>query len=294
MKRVYVLGDIMADIKVAIDGPLQVGSDTPGAITFHSGGSAANTAAWLAHSGVPTTLIGRVGDDRGGREEPRVLQSYGVTLQVTTDPVAATGACVLLVHKRNGVLERTMIPSSGANANLAVEDLPAFTGGGQLYVSGYAFFHGARHTAAIALQRAREAGLQVCVGAASASPLRERGADAFFAWAGENVLVLANHDEAAVLGGTEDPAMAAAVMAERAGRAIVTCGAEGAYWADADGTVFLPVPEHGAVVKDPVGAGDAFAAGVLRTLANGGDPVDVLRVGHQLAQRAIALPGARP
>jgi sugar/nucleoside kinase (ribokinase family) len=294
VKRIYVLGDIMADIHAVVASPLRIGSDTPGVITFLSGGSAANTAAWLAHSGAPTTLIAKVGDDPAGREELRRLRTFGVDVAAAIDSDVPTGACIALVHPVEGGLDRTMIPNPGANANLRADELPSFAGGGQLYVSGYALFHGARDAARAALQRAREAGLQVSVGAASACPLDDLGAETFFGWIGADVLVLANHEEAEVLGGSSVPGTAAAAIAGRTGRAIVTCGADGAFWADQDGVIFVPSHDPGAIVADPVGAGDAFAAGILRTIAVEGPPVEALQVAHQLAVRSIALPGGRP
>ena len=50
----------------AVAAPLAAGSDTPAEIVLRPGGSAANTAAWLGHLGVPVVLVGRVGDDALG------------------------------------------------------------------------------------------------------------------------------------------------------------------------------------------------------------------------------------
>ena len=55
--RIVVLGDLMLDVVLAPGGPLERGTDVPGRVSFVQGGSAANTARWLARLGARTTLI---------------------------------------------------------------------------------------------------------------------------------------------------------------------------------------------------------------------------------------------
>ena len=61
--RVAVVGDLMVDVIVVPAGPLAVGSDTASSVSTIGGGSAANTACWLASLDRPTSLIASVGDD---------------------------------------------------------------------------------------------------------------------------------------------------------------------------------------------------------------------------------------
>jgi sugar/nucleoside kinase (ribokinase family) len=296
VKRVYVLGEIMVDVHVALEAPIHVGSDSRGQISFLSGGSAANTATWLAHGGVPTTLIARVGDDAAGWDERRVLQSYGVDLVVSMDTDETTGACVVLVHQTEHGPERSMIPNTGANATLRAEHLPQTFDepDGHLYVSGYALFTGAREAALEAMRRARAQGLTLSVGTASAEPLRDVGAETFFGWIGTDLLLIANRDEAAALTGETEPASARAALAQRVGRAIVTCGADGAIWCTPQETLSFPSVAAPSRFIDPVGAGDAFTAGVLRVFALGGSAAAAVQVGNQLAARCVSTPGGRP
>ena len=76
---VVVVGDVMVDVVAAMSGPLARGSDTPSTVTTAGGGSGANVAVWLARQGVPTTYVGRVGDDALGRESVTALTDGGVT-----------------------------------------------------------------------------------------------------------------------------------------------------------------------------------------------------------------------
>lgn len=290
--RLVCLGDVMADVLARLPGPLAHGSDTPATVRISGGGSAANTAAWAVAAGGAALFVGCVGDDPLGRMVRDELAAAGIDLAVSVDPQEPTGTCVVLVEPGG---ERTMIPSAGANARLRPDDLPAraFAAGNRLHVSGYALMGPARPAALAALEQARAAGLPVSVGAGSAAPLRAVGAERFLDWVGRDVLLFANRDEAAALAGRDDPAEAARLLAERVGRAVVTCGAGGAHWCDGPAP-----PRHVAApdveVLDSTGAGDAFAAGMLLALAAGRPPLEAAQAGHLLAARACGVAGGRP
>ena len=83
--RVVCVGDLMVDVHARLPGPLALGSDTPAPIAFTGGGSAANTAAWLARGGCAATFVGRVGDDAFGRHAVDELHAAGVELEVSVD-----------------------------------------------------------------------------------------------------------------------------------------------------------------------------------------------------------------
>lgn len=287
MTRVVCVGDVMVDVLAQLPGELAVGSDTPSTIALLGGGSAANTATWLVAAGVPTTLVGRVGDDALGRKALDELAAAGVNLAVTLDPQLPTGICIVLVDPRG---ERTMVPSAGAN--VVGGSVPTLEVGSHLHVSGYALFHPASCASAVdALRVARESGCTVSVDAASAAPLRAFGPAEFLA-AVSPALLLANGDEAAVLTGSTDFDTAARTLGARCGEAIVKCGADGAVWSDGTRVVrSMPAP---LVTLDSTGAGDAFAAGVLAARRSGAGVADSLRAGNELAAQAIARRGARP
>ncbi|MFN2518375.1 MAG: carbohydrate kinase family protein [Jatrophihabitantaceae bacterium] len=292
MTRAVCLGDLMMDVLARLPGPLALGSDTPAPVGIYSGGSAANTAAWLVRAGLPTTFIGRVGDDALGRRAMDELAAAGIDLAVSVDPVRPTGTCIVLVDADG---ERTMVPSAGANAGLGEVALPPelFAAQPLLHVSGYALFLSDSRPAALgALAQARAASCPISVDAASAAPLAQVGASQFRSWIGPGVLLFANLDEARVLTGCTEPTAAARRVAQQSGEAIVKCGAGAAVWSD--GTDVLEVPAGGTVSIDSTGAGDAFAAGVLAARAAGGDIAASLRAGHALAAQAISQAGARP
>jgi ribokinase len=287
--RVVCVGDLMVDVCAQLPGELERGSDTPAPIALAGGGSAANTAAWLAVAGCATTFVGRVGDDALGRQAVAELQAAGVDMRVAIDTELATGTCIVLVAPGG---ERTMIPSAGANARGGEPLTPDDLVDAQLHLSGYALFRDRARSAALAsLRTARAAARPVSVDAASAAPLRDHGPQRFLDDIGR-CLLFANRDEATVLTGTADPGAAARTLGLRCGEAIVKLGVDGACWSD--GHDLVRAGGHDVEVVDSTGAGDAFAAGVLAARLAGTAIDAALAAGHALAARAVVRPGARP
>ena len=286
MIELVCLGDLMVDVLALLPGPLAVGSDTPAPVTTSGGGAAANVAAWSATLGARASFVGRIGEDAFGRHAVDELAALGVDVRVEADALRATGTCLVLVDPAG---ERTMVPSSGANdAPIDLDLLPARAD--WLYVSGYALLHaGSRDSARSALAVARERGWRIAVDPASAAPLAAVGAEAFFGWIGQDVLLLANADEAQVLTGHDDPARAARELGARSGAAVVKSGASGAVWSD--GHDVLAVPGAAVSAIDTTGAGDAFAAAFLS--GNGG-VASRLQSAVAVAARVVGKVGARP
>ncbi|MDI6103294.1 PfkB family carbohydrate kinase [Actinoplanes sp. NEAU-A12] len=291
---IFVVGDLVTDVLVEHDGPIQAGSDTDAAIRVAGGGQAANTAAWLAHCGQAVTLIAAVGDDQAGRDRVAELTAAGVRCAVRVHPGAATGSVVVLT----GASERTMITDRGASLLLdprhvtsVIEAAPA---GGHLHLSGYPLLHaGSRPAGLAALAAAASAGITVSVDAASAAPLRATGTEAFLDWVRGTDLLLCNADEAGVLAGPGTSADQAARLAAHVRNVVVKQGAAGARWAGPDGGEWS-VPAEAVPVKDPTGAGDAFAAGLLTAWCSGAAPEAALRAGGTLGAAAVGRTGARP
>jgi sugar/nucleoside kinase (ribokinase family) len=297
--RVLVVGDLVTDVLVFHDSPLAVGSDTAASITVHGGGSAANTAAWLAHAGIAVELLAVVGADFAGDDRLAELRAAGVgCAAVRRTREAHTGSIVVLVH--NG--QRSFLHDRGANLTLRTSDVDsALAGLGQvshLHLSGYTLFEAATRPAGRhALRAAADHGLTISVDAASADPLRRVGGQSFLDWVRGTDVVLANVDEAHALlddktAAPDDLARGLATAARAF--AVVKLGADGAVWAGHDGTVIraeaTPVPAP----VDPTGAGDAFAAGLLAAWLTGAGPQVALRAGSRLGADAVAVVGGRP
>ncbi|MCW3039224.1 MAG: hypothetical protein JWM31_1129, partial [Solirubrobacterales bacterium] len=234
--RVVVVGDVMVDVSATASVPLVRGSDAPADVRFRGGGSGANVAAWLAASGVPTTLIGRVGDDPAGRADTAALRSAGVDVRLAVDPRLPTGTCVTIVEPDG---ERTFLPDRGANRALTLEDLAAdlfVDQGGHLHLSGYVLLDDGPGRAAglAALRLATSAGMTISVDPSSSGPLRSVGRQAFLEWTAGTHVLLPNADELLALTGEADPAEGARRLVAAAGcrEVVVTLGAHGALWTD--------------------------------------------------------------
>ncbi|GAA5181536.1 sugar kinase [Rugosimonospora acidiphila] len=288
--RIIVVGDIVTDVLAVYNGQLVTDSDTPARVALTAGGSAANTATWLAAAGTPVTMVGVVGDDAAGDARLGELTAAGVDAVVRQVADAATGTVVVLSRAD----ERTMLCDRGANARLTEADIDrALAAAGDavhLHLSGYALFDGeSRPAGRYALAAARAAGLTTSVDAASAGPLRRVGGARFLDWVHGTDVLLANLDEAVVLVGAPDPVP----LAGYARHAVVKRGADGASWATS-GSSPVDVPAQPARAVDVTGAGDAFAAGLLRAWLAGAPPVDALREGARLGAAAVSVAGARP
>jgi sugar/nucleoside kinase (ribokinase family) len=291
---VLVVGDLMTDVVAAMSRPLARDSDTPAAVTTHGGGSAANVAAWLAAQGVPTTYVGRVGNDVLGRDAVARLAAAGVdTRWVTTDPALPTGTCVVLVEPGG---ERSMLPDAGANDRLRPDDLrpDLFRPGRHLHLSGYTLLRdGSREAGLRALAQALEVGMTVSVDPSSEALLLGSGAARFLEATRGAHLLLPNAGEARCLTGERSPSRAAEALASTYGEVVVKLGREGARWQRGFITASAAAESRAAVV-DTTGAGDAFAAGFLATWLLHPEPESALAAGNRLAARAIGRVGARP
>jgi sugar/nucleoside kinase (ribokinase family) len=305
-RRFVSVGQYMTDVVATLPGALRPGTDTPADVLVMGGGAAANTAAWLAHDGLPTTFVGRIGDDLLGRAGRRELEDGGVDCVLAVDPVRPTGTCIVLVMPDG---ERTMVPDPGANQALTPQDLPddLFATGRHLHLSGYTLMVDSSRMAGLsALDRARLRGMTTSVDVASVGPLADTGAARFLSWVSGVDVLLANDEEAALLAGLPAPrddagaeaAIAAGREAARVLRAsattvVVKLGARGSLADDAEqGEAFSPaVPVD---VHDTTGAGDAFAAGFLPAWCDGVDLEVALGRGNRAAARVVGRVGARP
>ncbi|RZS89371.1 sugar/nucleoside kinase (ribokinase family) [Motilibacter rhizosphaerae] len=285
-----VVGDLVADVVVRLPGPVRPGTDTGAAISTSGGGSAANTAAWLASLGLDVLLVARVGDDLPGRSLAAELAAAGVATALAVDPDRPTGALVSLVAPDG---ERSMLVDRGANDALRPADVPDLAGADLLHLSGYALLHeGCRDAGLAALAAAHAAGVPVSVDPSSAGPLRDAGPAEFLRWTAGCALATPNDAEAEVLTGSADPAAAAHELGRHYRSVVVTCGADGAV-AYAGGRLHWTRAPRAEVV-DTTGAGDAYTAGLLAARLGGADWPEAMDAGAALAARAVAAVGARP
>lgn len=286
---IVVVGDAGFDVLAKHDGPIVIGGDRRAGVRMALGGAGANTAAWLAHLGAATALVGRVGDDPAGRQVRTELTEAGVRCVLTVDPHASTCCVVVLVDEHG---QRTMLADRGAGARLHATDLPTalLADATHLHLSGYVLLDSESRPAGIAmLAAARAAGLTTSVDPQAAALLTD---PAGFLAAVDGVdLLLPNTAELAALTGSPDPAAAATLLSD-VGAVALTRGPDGACWIDRNGLVSVPADPVASV--DTTGAGDAFDAATLISWLAGHRVQDVLRAGVAAGSSAVTRLGAQP
>ena len=282
-----VVGDVIDDVLVVLDQAIRVDTDTPASIRQLPGGSAANTAAWLAALGQHVAFVGAVGSE----DVVRVAASMpGVEARLYAMP-EPTGTIVVLVDPGDHGQHRSMLTSRGANALLDLDavDLDGFD---VLHLTGHPLLQSTDGGAAFSalIERAKAAGLLVSLDPGSAGFLEDFGVAAFLAAVAGVDVLLPSLDEALLLTGLEDPL--AIVEALPFDTVVLKLGRDGAIVRA--GAVTERVAAIDADIIDPTGAGDAFAAGFLATWADDGDAIAATHAAVAVGARAVGAKGGRP
>ncbi len=301
--RVVVIGDLVLDAVLVPSRPLERGTDVPGRVALRQGGSAANTARWLARLGARTTLVAAVGRDRIGRALVEAVRVEGVTPRVTRIAGLRSGRIGVLVSPDG---ERSFVADRGAADQLAPEHLRAawFKDIDLLHLPAYSLLGEPLGLAGrAAIEQARGNGALVSLDLASIAPLLARGrraARSLVTWVRADILFATEAETEALLG-----RYAVDDLLDFAPLAIVKRGAKGAtvlVRTSAAGSERLKfeVATRPVTTDDSTGAGDAFDAGFLvawlAARASGRPLVSGLRraalAGHRTAIRHLTT--ARP
>jgi ribokinase len=268
------LGDLLLDVIVRLQEPIENGTDATAVTRTGAGGQAANVAAWAAALGADSRFVGKRGDDPAGALAAGELTRRGVTV---LGPVA-TGRNGVVVSLVGADGDRAMASDRGVAPTLSADELEAswFEGVSHLHLSGYSVMSSPIDSAALASVRTvRAGGGTISVDLASSSVIRAFGAAELQARLGEVEpdVVFANEQERATLGGTNTVRATWVLKRGAAGAALE---------ADGERREFAAVP---ADVVDTTGAGDAFAAGYL---------VGGIEVALETAARCVTQLGAMP
>ena len=268
------LGDLLLDVIVRLEQPLEPGTDATAQTRTGAGGQAANVAAWAAALGAEARFVGKRGDDPAASLAAGELARLGVT--VFGPVVLGRNGVVVSIVGEEG--ERAMASDRGVAPTLSADELePAwFEGATHLHLSGYSLMSSPIDAAATrAAGLVRAGGGTVSVDLASRRVIVDFGPERLRRVLGElgPELVFANEEERAELG----PGAAVDVTW------VLKRGAAGAaVERDGQKSEFPAVP---AEVIDTTGAGDAFAAGYL---------VGGVELALETAARCISQLGATP
>jgi sugar/nucleoside kinase (ribokinase family) len=257
---VTTLGDLLLDVIVRLEAPLEPDDDREAKTQVCAGGQAANVAAWAAALGGEARFVGKRGDDAAGALAARELSAHGVEVE---GPVEGRTGVVVSIAEAGG---RSMASDRGSAPELSASELdPSWFACDVLHVSGYALAaEPIASAAARAAELARGGGARISLDLSAWTLIDDRFRRRARALAPE--LVFAAEHEREALGALDTSW-------------IVKRGADGVV---VDGRMFGAVPTE---VADPTGAGDAFAAGFL---------VGGIELGLAAAARCCAKLGAMP
>jgi len=251
-----------------------------------SGGSAANTIHGLAHLGIETGFIGKVGDDDMGKFFKKDMQVNKIK-PILFRSMNETGRAMALISKDS---ERTFATYLGAAVDLSTEDISQdiFKGYDYFYIEGYLVQDKLMFEKALRL--ASLAGLKICLDLASYNIVADN-VEFFKSMISEYVDILfANEEEIRSLTG-KSPEEGAMGVSEICKLVVIKLGAEGSFCICEEGTVRIGVRPSKAI--DTTGAGDLYAAGYIYGHMKGLSPEICGKMGAVLSGRIIELIGAK-
>jgi 2-dehydro-3-deoxygluconokinase len=258
-------------------------------------GAESNVAMYLADHGVPVSWVSALGDDPLGRRVRDTVAAAGVDVtHVRTDPGRPTG---LLVKAPGPTGTRVHYYRGGSAASaLGPEVLGLHTvrTASLLHLTGItpALSPSCRDLVARALDApAAERPYAVSFDVNHRAALWPDGtaATVLHELAGRADIVFVGLDEAQDLWGADVTVARLRALLPQPRILVVKDGAGAAIACTPAGT--HRVPALRTAVTEPVGAGDAFAAGFLTGLLKGTDPVRALRLGHITAVSALRVTG---
>lgn len=289
MSRVVVCGSLNMDVVVQSARLPERGETIVGAeVSFLPGGKGLNQAIASARLGVPTAMVGTVGNDAFANSLRGFLADNDVdSTGVIEVDGPATG--VALIQVADG--DNSITVASGANMHFDASMLNHEPQRDEVWVAQFETPVAATREI---LARAREAGARTVLNLA---PFVEHPADLLQS---VDVAVL-NEIELSQATGTrfdassspESVAAACGVLRDRGARAVIaTLGERGAIVVTATGVDTIPA--FPAKVTDTTGAGDCFVGALASQLAAGRTPVEAARFASAAASCSVERLGAAP
>ena len=270
------------------------------------GGAETNVAIGLTRLGHATTWVGRLGNDSVGEFIERELQAEGVRTLGLSGP----GHTGLMVRSQQG-FDRLRVQYARANSagsRLSPADIPVdeIRAARLLHLTGITAALGQepRDAMRLAVESAESAGVPISLDLNYRAGLWDTDdarrvlleftaqADIVFATTAEARILLGSEGDAAAAH-TDDVArdleLARGIRALGPREVVVKRGADGAVSVAETGEFDQNVTH--VVERDPVGAGDAFAAGYLSGVLHATDPQERLDFAGRVAAHSVTIIG---
>ncbi len=244
-----------------------------------AGGKGLNQSIALAYAGADVCHAGCIGED--GDWLKQTLHDAGADISHVRTAPGATGHAIIQVNEAG---ENAIVLHGGTNRAIApvqaTETLTAFNPGDMLLLQNEI------NAIPEIISRAAEQGLRIVFNAAPMSP-------AIRGYPLEHIgCFIINKTEGEALTGEQDPDTIVELMRTQfpAAAVVLTLGADGARYADANGQARCAAETVEPV--DTTAAGDTFTGYFLAELAQGHNPELAMRVATRAAAICVTRPGA--
>lgn len=281
---VLTIGETMALVTPQRAESLEIAED----FSVEIGGAESNVACHLAHIGHRVEWFSALGDDALGRRTRARIAAHGVdTARVVMSPEVPTG-----LYVKNPGVGVTYYRRGSAASRLGPADLERIDWSAvrTVHLSGItpALSESCRALVNTAIDAAHANGVTVSFDVNLRSSLwssDDEAAVVLLDIARRSDVVLVGRDEAEMLWGPATADDVRALFPATAHLVVKDADVEAVEFSEAGRIV---EPAHRIEVVEPVGAGDAFAAGWLSGLLLGEDSAARLRGGHSRAASALA------
>jgi len=260
----------------------------PLGVKYVAGGSAANTIVCTSIFGMPSSFIGKIGDDELGLLFKSDQEQYGVkTLLLKSEH--SSGRSMVFVSGGNA--ERTFAVYLGAAMDLVPEDLVPeyFEGYDYFHIEGYLVQN--QNLIRKAVELAHDAGCIISLDMASYNVVESNNAFLHDIVERYVDIVFANETESRAFTKIDDPHAAMVEMCKLCKTSIVKVGKDGSWVKSGDEEYYIPAWPANTI--DATGAGDTYAAGFLYAHALG-MPLKVCgEVGSIIAAKVVEVIGTK-
>jgi len=311
MKSILGIGNALTDILVVLEdesllkkfnlprGSMQHVDSEMGDKIWHTlkpmgvqcvaGGSAANTITATAVLGMPSSFIGKVGNDELGSLFKSEQARNGIKSNLLTGR-AASGRATVFITAPN--VERTFATYLGAAIELVPEDLNPefFDGHDYFHIEGYLVQN--QSLVRRALEIAKERKMVISLDLASFNVVNSN--DAFLHDIVDNYvdILFANEQEAEAFTRSE-PRKALDIMAKSCDIAIVKLGKDGSMVKQGEQYHYIEAYPCDPIPIDATGAGDIYAAGFLFAHSHGMSVNECGEIGSVIAAKVVEVIGPK-
>lgn len=286
---------VIGEILVELSSPVTLRDSKQFTLSFS--GDALNAAAGAANAGASVGILTRVGDDEFGTAITEYVARLGVDTSLILTASSPNG--LYLTGADPGGEQEFIYQRRGSAASLlGPQDVTAdiVDSARSLLVSGISYAISPSSAAAVlrAAQLMRDRGGIVVYDPnyrpKLTAPDAARDAFAKIAPLADVVTPSWPHDAAALFGGADPQATAAAALAGGASAAVITLGDDGLLLADGQEITHYPA-FHAPTVVDATGCGDILAGTLTARLALGDDLDLAVRLGMAAAALAVGHRG---